>query len=52
MKHEYLLSSLGILSNRTVTITPFYMACKKGQFNVIEQKVTNKFKAFSINLNA
>ena len=37
---------------RTVTITPFYMACKKGQFNVIEQKVTNKFKAFSIILNA
>ena len=28
--------------NRTVTITPFYMACKKGQFKVVELRV-NKF---------
>ena len=28
------------------------MACKKGQFDVVEVMVTNQFKAFSINLNA
>ena len=29
-----------------------FMACKEGQFNVVELTVTNQFKAFSINLNA
>ena len=29
-----------------------HMACKKGQFDVVELMVTNQFKALSINLNA
>ena len=28
------------------------MACKEGQFDVVELMVNSKFKAFSINLNA
>ena len=28
------------------------MACKKGQFDVVELMVNDKFKTFSINLNA
>ena len=28
------------------------MACKKGQFDVVELMVNDQFKAFSINLNA
>ena len=28
------------------------MACKEGQFNVVELMVKYQFKAFSINLNA
>ena len=28
------------------------MACKEGQFDVVELMVNDKFKAFSINLNA
>ena len=35
-----------------MTVTPFHMSCKEGQFNVVELMVTNQFKAFSINLNA
>ena len=27
------------------------MACKKGQFDVVELMANNKFKTFSINLN-
>ena len=29
-----------------------FMACKEGQFDVVELMVNNQFKAFSINLNA
>ena len=32
--------------------TPFHVACKEGQFDVVELMQNNKFKAFSINLNA
>ena len=28
------------------------MACKKGQFDVVEPMVNDQFKTFSINLNA
>ena len=28
------------------------MACREGQFDVIELMLTNQFKAFSINFNA
>ena len=28
------------------------MACKEGQFDVVELMLNNQFKAFSINLNA
>ena len=28
------------------------MACKEGQFDVVEMMVNDKFKTFSINLNA
>ena len=28
------------------------MACKEGQFDVVEPMVNDKFKTFSINLNA
>ena len=28
------------------------MACKKGQFAIVEQMVNDQFKTFSINLNA
>ena len=29
-----------------------FMACKEGQFDVVELMVNNQFKAFSINLKA
>ena len=34
-------------NNRTSFTTRFHMACKEGQFDVVDQ-----FKTFSINLNA
>ena len=34
------------------TQTPFHMAGKKGQFDVVEIMVNNKLKAFGIDLNA
>ena len=30
----------------------FHMACKEGQFDVVELMVNDQFKTFSINLNA
>ena len=30
-----------------MTVTPFRMACKEGQFNVVELIVTNQLKAFA-----
>ena len=47
-----------VSNNRTASIkrtlwkTRFQMACKKGQFDVVELMANNQFKAFSINLNA
>ena len=32
--------------------TPFHVACKEGQFDVVELMVNNQSKTFSINLNA
>ena len=32
--------------------TPFHMACKEGQFDVVELIVNSQFMAFSTNLNA
>ena len=32
--------------------TRFHMACKEGQFDVVELMVNDQFKTFSINLNA
>ena len=36
-----------VSNNRTSFTTRFHMACKEGQFDVVDQ-----FKTFSINLNA
>ena len=49
---------LVFFNNRTVSIkhtywkTRFHMTCKEGQFDVVELKVNEQFKTFSINLNA
>ena len=32
--------------------TPFHMACKDGQFDVVELMASDQFKTFSINSNA
>ena len=32
--------------------TRFHMACKEGQFDVVELMVNDQFKTFSINVNA
>ena len=37
---------------RTYWKTRFHMACKEGQFDVVELMVNDQFKTFSINLNA
>ena len=45
-----------VSNNRTAsikrTLTPFHIACKEGQFDVVELMVNDQFKTFSINLNA
>ena len=47
-----------VSNNRTASIkrtlwkTRFHMACKEGQFDVVELMVNDQFKTFSINLNA
>ena len=45
---EYLIS----VQHQLYWKTPFHMACKEGQFDVVELMQNNKFKAFRINLNA
>ena len=37
---------------RTLWKTRFHVACKEGQFDVVELMVNDQFKSFSINLNA
>ena len=39
-------------NKRTLWKTWFRIACKKGQFDVVELMVNNQSKAFSIHLNA
>ena len=39
-------------NNRTSFTTRFHMACKEGQFDVVELMLKDQFKTFSINLNA
>ena len=41
-----------VSSNPTQWKTPFYMACKEGQFDVVKLMLNNQLQAFSINLNA
>ena len=47
-----------VSNNRTTSFkctywkTRFHMACKEGQFDVVELMVNDQFKTFSINLNA
>ena len=54
-RYYYLNTTLSRVSNiRTASIkrTQFHMACKEGQFDVVELIVNDQFKIFSINLNA
>ena len=49
---HFLLSAVS--NKRAKWKTPFHLACKKGQFDVVEGIMTNQFKGFlvfSINLN-
>ena len=45
-----------VSNNRTTSITlwrtRFHMACKEGQFDVVELMVNDQFNNLSINLNA
>ena len=38
-------------NNHTQWKTPFYMACKEGQFDVVELMGNDQINVFSINLN-
>ena len=44
---HFLLSAVSNI--RTKWETPFHMACKKGQLDVVEGIMTNQFKAFNLN---
>ena len=48
---EYLITVQHLLNVHNGICTRFQMACKKGQFVVVEQMVNDQFKNFSINLN-
>ena len=45
---EYLIS----VQHQLYWKTPFHMACKEGQFDVVVRIANNQFEAFSINLIA
>ena len=48
----YLITVQHLLNVHMYWKTRFHMACKEGQFDVVELMVNHQFKTFSINLNA
>ena len=53
MDAYYRVSNIRTASmKRSYRKTPFHMACKEGQFDVVELVVNDKLKTFGIHLNA